>query len=187
MTSTSAPHLAPIEHPDDPQAQATFERSLRLFGMVSTVTKVMYARVPQLAALAQQIVETRAGLSLDHELQLLIDMKASQLNGCAFCQDLTLAMALRADIGAERFDDLGRFRDSQAFTPREKAALAFAEEATQHRQVSEATWEEVRKYFSEVEIVELTWLNAAENYFNLQAGVLGIESDGLAQAAQAAS
>lgn len=63
---------------------------------------------------------------------------------------------------------------------REKAALAFAEEATRHRTVSEATWREVRKYLSEVEIVELAWLNAAENYFNLQAGVLGIESDGLA-------
>lgn len=180
MTSTSTPHLAPIEHPADPQAQATYERSLRLYGTVSTVAKVIYARAPQLAALAQHIVETRRNLSLDHELQLLIEMKASQLNGCTFCQDLTLAMALRDNIGAERFDDLDTFASSDAFSPREKAALAFAEQATRQRQVGEETWAQVRKHFSEVEIVELTWLNAAENYFNLQAGILGIESDGLA-------
>ena len=178
---TSAPHLPPVENPTDPQAQAAFERSIRLYGMVSTVAKVIYARQPQLATLAQHIVEVRESLSLGPELRLLIEMKASQLNGCAFCQDLTLALALREDIGAERFDGLDDFANSDAFSPREKAALAFVEEATQHRKVGEAAWEEVRKYFNEAEIVELAWLNAAENYFNLQAGVLGIESDGLSQ------
>lgn len=177
---TSTPRLPPIEHPDDLEAQETFARSLRLYGMVSTVAKVIYSRAPQLAVLAQQIVETREKLSLEPELQFLIEMKASQLNGCAFCEDLTLARALRKDIGAERFDEMGNFRHSDTFSPREKAALAFVEEATQHRKVSEETWQVVHKYFSEAEIIELTWLNAAENYFNLQAGVLGIESDGLA-------
>lgn len=54
------------------------------------------------------------------------------------------------------------------------------EEATAHRRVSAETEAALREHFSEVEIVELTWPNAAENYFNLQAAVLGIESGGLA-------
>jgi len=46
--------------------------------------------------------------------------------------------------------------------------------------VSDATWAALRAHFSETEIVELVWANAAENYFNLQATVLGFESEGLA-------
>lgn len=175
------PHLSPIEHPTDPQAQATFERWQAMFGKVSTVAKVIYARAPQLAALAGHINETHETLSLEPELCLLVQMKASQLNDCAFCQDLTLARALQSSIGAERFRDLENFRDSDAYSPREKAALAFVEEATRDRKVHSATWQQVKIQFSETEIVELTWLNAAENYFNLQTGVLGIESDNLAQ------
>jgi alkylhydroperoxidase family enzyme len=83
-------------------------------------------------------------------------------------------------VGEERFRALGDFRTSPVFTERERAALAFAEEATLHRRLTEQTAAAVRAHFTELEIVELTWLNAAENYFNLQAAVLGIESDGLA-------
>lgn len=70
--------------------------------------------------------------------------------------------------------------DDTVFSERERAALAFVEEATRHRALSEPTWSAVRERFNETEIVEITWLNAAENSFNLQAAVLGIGSDRLA-------
>ena len=178
------PQLSPIEESDDPRVQAIFARWQERYGTVSTVAKVLYARLPQLAILAGHINETHETLSLDAALCLLVQMRVSQLNGCAFCQDLTLARALQQSVGAERFRDLDNFRRSDNFTPREIAALAFAEEATQNRQVSAATWETVRELFSEKEIVELTWLNATENYYNLQAGVLGIGSDNLTQYAR---
>ena len=175
------PHLPPIEHSDDPRVQAIFARWKQLYGKVSTVAQVIYARAPQFAELAGHIHQTQQTLSLEPNLCLLIQMQASQLNGCAFCQDLTLARALQQSIGIERFHDLANFRASDAFSARERAALTFCEQATRDRKVSAATWLQVKAQFSETEIVELTWLNAMENYYNLQAGVLGIESDELAQ------
>ena len=176
------PHLPPIETSDDPQVQAIFASWMERYGQVSTVAKVIYARAPQLAELAAHINQVHQTLSLEAELCLLVQMKASQLNGCAFCVDLTLARALQQSVGLERFAALDDYATSSAYTPREKAALAFAHEATQHRKVSAETWKQVRAQFSETEIIELTWLNAVENYFNLQSGILGIESDNLVAA-----
>ena len=57
--------------------------------------------------------------------------------------------------------------------------MAFVEEATRSKRVSDATFEEFRKHFSERAIVEITWLNAVHNYYNLINVPLQIESDGL--------
>lgn len=72
---------------------------------------------------------------------------------------------------------------SPHFDARERAALAYTEEATRSRKVSDATFEALRSHFDERQIVELTWLNAVGNYFNLIAVPLGLESDGLAEIA----
>lgn len=45
--------------------------------------------------------------------------------------------------------------------------------------VSDETFEDLKKYFTEQEIVEITWINASENYFNLMAKPLGLTSDEL--------
>jgi alkylhydroperoxidase family enzyme len=59
------------------------------------------------------------------------------------------------------------------------------EEATRHKRVSDATFETLRKHYSELEIVEITWLNALENYYNLVNLPHEIESDGFCALAQA--
>ena len=172
--------LTPIEHPRNPLLRLAFRISIRQFGKVIAPLKVIYARKPRLLLVAGQISRTlEKGLSLDPSLRLLVQAQAARLNGCTFCQDLALAQAVQGKIGTERFQALADFRTSGVFTERERAALAFAEEATLHRQVSDETFAAARKHFSETEIVELAWVNAAENYFNLQAAVLGIESDEL--------
>lgn len=178
------PHLTPIENPTSPVMKFAYAWSRRTFGKVMTPMKVIYARVPPLAMLEQKIHKTMDGLSLESELKLLVQIKVSQLNGCPFCEDIGRAVALQKRIGTERFRHLHDYSCSDQFTPREKVALAFAEEATRDKRVSDATWKSVKELFSETEIVELTWLNAAENYFNLQAAVLGIESDNLAEIAR---
>jgi alkylhydroperoxidase family enzyme len=92
---------------------------------------------------------------------------------------------VRERVGSEKFAALAEFRTSNLFSERERAALAFAEEATLYRHVSDDSYAAVRTHFTETEIVELAWVNAAENYFNLQAHPLGIGSDELLQAATA--
>jgi len=56
--------------------------------------------------------------------------------------------------------------------------------STRHKRVSDATFASLRQHFSENEIVELTWLNAVHNYYNLINLPLEIESDGLCAIAQ---
>jgi AhpD family alkylhydroperoxidase len=173
-------HITPIEKPGNPFLRLAYRLSQRQFGKVITPLKVIYARRPRLLLLAAQIARTmERGLSLDPSLRLLVQVQAARLNGCAFCEDLALAHAVRERMGPERFQALNEFRSSPRFTAREKAALAFAEEATRDRHVSEQTWAAVRVQFTESEIVELAWANAAENFFNLLAHPLGIGSDEL--------
>jgi alkylhydroperoxidase family enzyme len=178
-------HLSPIENPSGSWLKLAYKASAKRFGKVIGPLKVIYARKPGLMVLALHIQRTMEhGLSLEPSLRRLVQTQAARQNGCTFCEDITLAEAVRQRIGTEKFAALAEYRTSPVFTERERAALAFVEEATMHRSVSAETVAALRAHFSEVEIVELTWLNAAENYFNLQAAVLGIESDGLAALAR---
>ncbi|HYW09132.1 MAG TPA: carboxymuconolactone decarboxylase family protein [Longimicrobium sp.] len=173
--------LAPVEHPTNPLIRLAYYFSRRQLGKVVTPLRVFYARKPRLLALASHVAWTMEhGLSIDPEIRFLVLAQAARLNGCAFCHDLALASAIRARVGTERFAALAEYRTSSLFSERERAALAMSEEATMDRRVSDATWTALRAHFSETEIVELIWVNAAENYFNLQATAMGFESEGFA-------
>lgn len=180
--------LTPIDPPKTLFQRLAFWFSERRYGKVLTPLKVVYARKPRLALIAQMIARTaEKHLTLDDDLRLLVMVHTARLNGCTFCQDVNLAQAVQKEMGRERFRALPDVRTSELFTDRERAALAFAEEATQQKSVSDATFEALHTHFTETEIVELTWLNAAENYFNLQAAVLGIGSDELVESASTSS
>ena len=109
----------------------------------------------------------------------------SAINGCGFCVDISRAMAVRQHLGTEKFNALSEYRTSPLFSERERAALAYVEETTRHKRVSDATIAALRRHFSEAEIVEITWLNAVHNYYNLINIPLEIESDGLCAIAPA--
>lgn len=175
--------LAPIEHPRSLLVRIAYWVSKRQLGAVMSPMKVIYARVPRLLRTTLSILRASESLSLDPALQLLVTTQSSLLNGCAFCADLHLAQAVQAKLGRERFRDLQDFAQSPHFSERERAALAYTEEVTRQRKVSDASFERLRAHFSEREIVELTWLNAVGNYFNLMAVPLGLESDGLEEIA----
>ncbi len=55
------------------------------------------------------------------------------------------------------------YQTSPLFSARERAALAYVKEATRHKHVSDATFEELRTHFNDREIVEITWQNAIKN------------------------
>jgi len=173
--------LPPIEEPRGLLLRCAYWYSRRRFGKVLTPLKVIYARKPGLLHVARHITKCEDRLTLDPAIQYLVKVQVSRLNGCAFCEDIGLASAVQRRIGKERFADLDHYATSPAFAPAERAALTFAEEATRNRRVTDATWTELRQHFNETQIVELTWLNAAENYYNLHAAVLGIGSDELAK------
>ena len=105
-------------------------------------------------------------------------------NGCGFCVDIGRAVATYQGLTFEKIDAVHEWRTSPLFTPAERAALAYVEESTRDKRVSDETWANLRAHFDETQIVAITWMNAVENFFNLLNGPLGIESDGLCAIAE---
>jgi alkylhydroperoxidase family enzyme len=180
--------LEPIEKPKSLMMRLAYWMTRRRFGKVMTPMKVIAARIPGSARLNYKLTKFELkGLHLDHDLHFLIATLASQINGCEFCMDLGRSMAIREHMGMDKFNALAEYRTSPLFSDRERAALAYVEETTRNKRVSDATFEELRKHFNEREIVEITWVNALENYYNLLNLPLEIESDGFCAIAQAQS
>jgi len=170
--------LEPIEKPQGLLMRLAYWLSRRQLGRVMSSIKVIYARSPAVAWPGVWIVRAmERGLSLEPELRLLITTQSSLLNGCTFCADLHMAQAVQARIGLAKFKALPDFATSPMFSERERAVLAYTEEVTRRRSASDDVFETLRKHASEKEIVEITWLNAVGNFFNLMAVPLQLESD----------
>ncbi len=178
--------LDPIEKPKGFITRMAYWGTRRRFGKVMTPMKVVLARMPGSLRFSNAIAKFELhGIRLEPALHYMVGLLASQINGCEFCMDLGRSMAIREHLRMEKFDALPEYRTSPLFSARERAALAYAEEATKNRRVSDATFEELRKHFSEEEIAEITWVNAIENYYNLLNIPLEIGSDGYCSIAQA--
>jgi alkylhydroperoxidase family enzyme len=180
--------LTPIEKPPTLLGKLLTLGYKRQLGRAITPAQVVYNRVPAAWRISLAFLRYEMfGAKLSHELRLLATTHTAMLNGCAFCQDIKRAFSIRQKLGTAKFDELAEWRTSAVFTARERAALAFVEEATLSRKVSDATFAEVKRHFDDREIVELTLSNAIENFYNLVNVPLEIESDGLEQIAKAAS
>jgi AhpD family alkylhydroperoxidase len=108
-----------------------------------------------------------AGCGLEHPLLELIKIRASQINGCAFCIDMHTKDARAAGETEQRIYALNAWRETPFFNERERAALAWAEAVTHiSNGVSDDLFAEARQQFSEKELVDLTWALAAINAWN---------------------
>jgi AhpD family alkylhydroperoxidase len=106
--------------------------------------------------------------SIEQELLNLIYFRISQVNGCAFCLDMH-SKDLRAKGETEqRLYMLDAWREAPLYTDRERAALAWTEAVTNVREgrVADDVYEEVRREFSEEEVVDLTMATLAINSYN---------------------
>jgi len=98
----------------------------------------------------------------------LINIRASQLNGCAFCLDMHVKEATIHGERALRLHHLASWRESTLFAARERAALAWTEALTQlpPQGVPDEIYDRVRTQLSEQEIVELTYAVMTINAWN---------------------
>ena len=123
--------------------------------------------------------------SLEKALIVLIQLRASQINGCAYCLDMHWK-DLRAigDI-EQRLYSLDAWRECPYYTDRERAALEWTEAVTliTNGHVSEAVYEAVRPLFSEKELSDLTLAVAAINAWN-RLSIAGRLTPGTYQPAQ---
>ena len=105
---------------------------------------------------------------LDPALVLLVKLRASYVNGCAYCVDMHAKDARAAGESEQRIYAVPVWRETPFFTPRERAALAWAEAVTGlgRMGVPDAAFEEARTEFSESELVDLTMAVVAINAWN---------------------
>ncbi len=105
---------------------------------------------------------------LEPKLIHLVKMRASQINGCAYCLDMHSIDARTEGETEQRLYTLDAWRETPFFTDRERAALAWTEAVTLIAQTHapQEVYEELKKYFTEKEIVDLTFVAGTINLWN---------------------
>jgi AhpD family alkylhydroperoxidase len=105
---------------------------------------------------------------LEHALLDLVKIRASQINGCAFCLDMHTKDARAAGETEQRLHLVAAWRDTSLYTERERAALAWTEAVTlvAEDHVPDDVYAEVSARFTEEEIVALTFAVVSINSFN---------------------
>jgi AhpD family alkylhydroperoxidase len=106
--------------------------------------------------------------NIEPRLRALVELRTSQINGCAYCVDLHSREARQAGETQQRLDCLPVWRETGFFDDRERAALAWAETVTNVSQtgVSDAAYEEAKKHFDDKDLVDLTFVIASMNAWN---------------------
>jgi len=105
---------------------------------------------------------------IDEKLVHLIKMRASQINGCAFCIDMHSKDARALGETEQRLYELDAWRETPFYTDRERAALEWTESLTLVSQthVPDSVYDEVKKHFSDKEIIDLTFVITTINAWN---------------------
>jgi AhpD family alkylhydroperoxidase len=121
--------------------------------------------VKKLQDFSMAIVET--GL-LETRLAYLVDIRASQMNGCAFCLDMHVKEAKLHGERELRLHHVATWRESPLFSPRERAALALTEALTRMAPtgISDELYAEMREQFSEQELSTLIFRVMGINAWN---------------------
>lgn len=131
--------------------------------------RLEYAKASPQALKAMYGLQAAVNASgLEPSLQELIKLRVSQINGCAFCIDMHFREAKAKGEREERLYLLDAWRESPVYTPRERAALAWAEAVTLVSQthVPDEVFTEARGQFEEAELVNLTLAVVAINGWN---------------------
>ncbi|MGW0998834.1 carboxymuconolactone decarboxylase family protein [Streptomyces sp. NPDC002520] len=115
---------------------------------------------------AVRTVTTEAGL--DRRLVELVNLRVSQINGCAYCLHVHTRAAVRAGETTQRLGVLAAWRDTEVFTPDERAALALAEATTNPADAAlqETAYDTAAEVLTDDQISAVIWVAITINAFN---------------------
>ena len=131
--------------------------------------RIDYKQIVPAAYRAQLGIESYVrGSGLEHSLLHLIKLRASYINGCAYCVDMHTKDLRVIGETEQRLYAVPVWRETPFFTPRERAALAWTDAVTEvgRTHVPDEVFAEVREHFTDVEIVNLTMAVIAINGWN---------------------
>jgi AhpD family alkylhydroperoxidase len=122
-------------------------------------------------ALLQPLIDyakTVAGMGLEKSLVNLVEIRASQINGCAVCLHMHIEDALNSGERANRLHMLDAWHESSLYSDRERAALGWTEALTRlaDTRAPDADYDAIAAQFSEKEQIMLTLMIGAINSFN---------------------
>lgn len=127
-----------------------------------------FQTVPALSKTLMDASMASGKSSVDHSIKSLIDIRASQLNGCAFCLDMHIKQAKIHGERELRIYHVAIWRESPLFTAKEKAALLLTEALTKisNEGVSDEVFGQMKEHFTDVEISEVTFQIGLINMWN---------------------
>ncbi|MFF0294814.1 carboxymuconolactone decarboxylase family protein [Kitasatospora sp. NPDC004615] len=117
---------------------------------------------------AEAVREAAAEAGLDRRLVELVNLRVSQINGCAYCLDVHTKAALQAGESVQRLGVLNAWRDTALFDERERAALALAEATTHPADATaqDVAYAQARAVLGDEQISAVIWVAIAINAFN---------------------
>ena len=133
------------------------------------MTTIIPAQRLQLTAIAPRqygaMLRLEQSVELDPELAELIKIRASQLNGCAFCLDMHWKDARARGASEERLYSLSTWREARIYDEREQAALALTEAVTRV-EVDDDVWERASAHFDADELAQVVFAITVINSWN---------------------
>jgi AhpD family alkylhydroperoxidase len=125
------------------------------------------AMTPDAFSAVRALGTIAAKAGLDKQLLELIKMRASQINGCAFCLQYHILQSEALDVPADKINLVAVWREAPQFSPRERAALAWTEALTVlSNGVSDEVFAQASAEFTETELLYLTSAIASINTWN---------------------
>ena len=117
---------------------------------------------------SEAVRTTAAEAGLDRTLVELVNLRVSQINGCAYCLHVHTRAALRAGDTPDRLGVLAAWRDTELFTPAERAALALAEATTAAADAAaqDAAYAAAQDVLTDDQIAAVIWVAVTINAFN---------------------
>jgi AhpD family alkylhydroperoxidase len=129
--------------------------------------KDFMALAPDAFEAVQALGKVAASAGIDKQLLELIKLRASQINGCAFCVQYHILQSEKLDVPADKLNLVVVWREAPQFTQRERAALAWTEALTLLSEgISDEVYAEASAAFSEKELLYLTSAIASINSWN---------------------
>jgi AhpD family alkylhydroperoxidase len=127
-----------------------------------------YKAAPDAMRAVQRVEAYIQQCGLEKNLIELVKMRASQINGCAYCLDVHSKDARRGGETEQRLYLLDAWHESPLYSERERAALAWTEALTRvaESHAPDAAYDEVRRHFEDKELVDLTTLIGLINLWN---------------------
>ena len=112
--------------------------------------------------------------AIDPDLRRLVEVLVSKLNGCRYCVRVHTRQALELGMSQRHLDALDHWREAPFYTPAERALFAWVEHVTMVADgVPETAFADLKSHFTDVQMVDLTFIVSAMNAWNRMAIAFG--------------